>query len=126
MFIMDDPEHREYTRWDIVLATGYEIHKSMMNGDGMPLHWDRSDRVVFDVKSYVSKSRAAIERAEEKAMESKTKNYGKVFYAVPRTRDGGPLPTLDEFNEEQRQRAAMTAGKVQIGGEFSNADWKPE
>lgn len=125
MLILEDPAHVAYDKWDIRLVKALRIYKSMRNNEGVPIYWDRSDRVVFDTSSYVSKSAAAVQRAEEKASEGKSKNYGKVIYAVPRTRDGGPLPTLDEFLEEQATKRAMMAGKIKVGGEFSNADWKP-
>lgn len=124
--IFEDTSHNDWTVWDTRLVTAYEIHRSMVNGEGVPYHWDRSDKVAFDVKSYVSRSRAAVERAEEKAREGKSKNYGKTFYAVPVALDGGMLPTLAEFQEEERLRREMMAGNIRIGGEFSNADWKPK
>lgn len=126
MFIMDDPERQEWTSWDIRLMTAMEIYTSMVNGEGVPVYWDRSDRVVFEVESFTSKSRAAIEREEEKALASKAKNFGKSFYVVPKTRDGGPLPTLAEFQEEQQLKRSMMAGNIKIDSEFSNASWKPE
>lgn len=126
MFIMDDPSHQEYTLWDIRLLKAYEIHKGMMNDHNIPYYWDRSDRVVFEVGTHTSKSRAAVERAEEKAAEGKSKNYGKSFYPIPKTRDGGPLPTLQEFLDEQSKRRAMMAGRIKVGGDFSNENWKPE
>lgn len=126
MFIMDDPDHRELTLLDIRLLKALEIYENMLNNDGIPIYWDRSDRVVFEVETQTSKSRAAIEKKEEKAAEGNSKNYGKSFYAVPKTIDGGPLPTLEEFLEEQAKKRAMMAGNIRVGGEFSNADWKPE
>lgn len=103
----------------LVLYDGY------MSGTGVPMYIDRSDRVRFDVGSYVSRSKAALDRAEEKAKNSKTKNYGKVFYPIPMTTDGGPLPSLEEFIEEQDTKAQMMAGKIRVGGQFSNDSWNP-
>lgn len=126
MFILEDASHTEYNMWDMRLVKAVELYENIRSGSGVPIYWDRSDRVVFEAESYVSKSQAALDRAEEKAANSKTKNYGKVFYPVPRTTDGGPLPTLDEWLVEQEQKRQMMAGNFDLGGQFSNADWKPE
>jgi hypothetical protein len=75
----------------------------MMVGN-VPIHWDRSDRMTFDVGSYISKSRAAIDRREQ-ADANKNKNKkpvpGKVYYPIPRSIDGDPFPTWAEFAAEQ-------------------------
>lgn len=104
MFILEDPSHTEWTRWDIRLAKAFEIHEDLLVG-GIPVYIDRSERVEFDLKSYISKSRAVLDRAEDKARNSKKKNYGKMWYVVPRTTDGGPLPTLEEFLESRKNDA---------------------
>lgn len=109
MFILEDPEHTKWGKWDIRLAKALQLRNDLLQG-GVPMYWDRSDRVRFEVDSYISKSKAAVERAEEKESK-KTKGqkaYGKVFYPKPVTVDGGPLPTLEEFQEEMRERAART------------------
>lgn len=124
-FILEDPGHKEYTVWDMRLVKGLELYEDMRSGTGVPIYWDRSDRVVFEAESYTSKSQAALDRAEEKAQNSKSKNYGKRFYAVPKTTDGGPLPTLEEFLEEQEKKRQMSLGNFRLGGEFSNSGWKP-
>lgn len=127
MFILEDPQHVDWTMWDFRLAKAIEIHADMTQG-GVPIYWDRSDRVVFTAESYVSKSKAALDRAEEKAQKGKSKNYGKVFYPLPRTVDDGPLPTLEEYLEEQRVKKAMSAGNFRINPEspFSNSPEAPE
>lgn len=125
--LFDEPK-REWTRWDTILIKAYEIYTDMTNGTGIPVYWDRSDRVQFELGTYVSKSRAVLDRAEEKARESKSKNHGKVFYAIPHTVDGGPLPTLEEFLAEQSEKKKISAGnfRVKDNTPFSNADWKPK
>lgn len=55
----------------------------------------------FDVKTVVSKSKAAMGRWEKKMEKSTNKNPGLMGYPVPRTIDGGPLPTLEEWLEEE-------------------------
>lgn len=125
MFIFNDPSHTEWGAWDIRLAKAYALREEMLSG-GVPVYWDRSERVFFDVESYVSKSRAALDRAEERAQKGKKKNYGKVFYPVPRTIDDGPLPTLEEWLEEQRKIKERTTTNFRVkDGPFSNAGWKP-
>lgn len=104
------------------------LYDAYMSGTGVPMYIDRSDRVRFDVGSYTSRSKAALDAAEEKAKKGKQKNFGKVFFPIPLTTDGGPLPTLEEFLAEQKLKEEMTAGNIRIDpeGAFSNANWKPE
>ena len=124
MFVFEDPNH-EWGKWDFRLAKALELYEDMLVG-GVPIYWDRSDRVNFLTGSYTSKSKAALDRAEEKARESKNKNYGKVFYPIPKTNDGGPLPTLEEWLAEQKLKKQMSAGNITVGGsEFDNAHWTP-
>lgn len=119
MFILEDPKH-EWGKWDFRLVKGLEIHDEMIVG-GVPIYWDRSDRVRFEVGTYTSKSKQALDRAEEKARKSKNSNHGKVYYPIPKTTDGGPLPTLEEWLAERAEKAAMSAGKIVVGeGQFSN------
>lgn len=122
--IFEEPE-REWSHWDFRLVKAFQIREEMLMG-GVPIYLDRSDRVRFEVESFVSKSKAALDRAEEKASNSKQKTYGKIFYPVPKTVDGGPLPTLEEWLEEQRRKNAMKVGNIRLGGEFDNAQWSPD
>lgn len=125
MFIFENPKH-EWCKWDFRLMKALELQADMLQGN-IPVYWDRSDRVRFEIESYISKSRAALDRAEEKAREGKDKNYGKVFYPVPKTIDGGPLPTRDEWLEEQAKKKAMSVGKIKFTNDpFDNAAWAPE
>lgn len=72
--------------------------------DGLPIWWDESERVTFDAKARTSKSRAAIERAQEADGKKKKKSYGKYFIAEPRVMDGGDLPTREEWLNEQESK----------------------
>lgn len=76
-----------------------------MNGS-FPIWIDESDRVTFDVKKKISKSRAALDRDE--IATSKKKSYkpvpGQYTFAVPRTIDGGPMPSFLEWAEEQANK----------------------
>jgi hypothetical protein len=67
----------------------------------VPIWWDESDRVTFDAKARFSKSRAAIERAQEADGKKKAKAYGKYYVAEPRVMDGGDMPTRDEWIEQE-------------------------
>lgn len=124
--MFDDPAH-EWNVWDYRLVKALQIYDSMMQGN-IPIYWDRSDRVRFEVGSYVSKSRAVLDRAEERAREGKNKNYGKVLYAIPHTIDDGPLPTLEEWLREQEEKRANQAGNFRVSDNapFSNSNWKPK
>jgi hypothetical protein len=70
----------------------------------VPIWWDESDRVTFDAKARVSKSRAAIERAQEADGKKKSKAHGRYFVAEPRVMDGGEMPTRDEWLAEQESK----------------------
>ena len=70
--------------------------------DGIPIWWDESERVTFDAKARTSRSRAAIERAQDAATANGKKAVpGRYFIAEPRVMDGGEMPTRDEWLEEQ-------------------------
>lgn len=103
--ILEDPSHKEWTKWDLRLITAIQSYDAMTNDLGVPIHWDRSDRVTFDVGSVKSKSHAAIDRRKEQMAKRNVKEEpGKMYYPIPRTIDGGPMPTLAEFQEEQRRK----------------------
>ena len=72
--------------------------------DGVPIWWDESERITFDARARVSKSKAAIERAQEADGKKKNKTHGKYFIVEPRVMDGGEMPTRDEWLEEQNQK----------------------
>lgn len=123
--ILEEPG-RDWTRWDYRLVKGFTIYEDMTNNSGVPIYWDRSERVDFEVGVAYSKSRAVLDRAEEKESQSKTKSYGKSFYPIPRTKDGGPLPTLEEWLEEQAKRKEMESRIQRKPTPFSNAGWEAE
>jgi hypothetical protein len=60
--------------------------------------------VTFDAKARFSKSRAAVERAQESDSKKKSKSYGKYYVTEPRVIDGGEMPTRDEWVEEQARK----------------------
>ena len=93
-------QHREWNEWDFKLIKAHYILEDWYR-DGIPVWWDESDRVTFDAKARTSKSRAAIERAQEAQSKKKSKAHGVYFIAEPRVMDGGSLPTRKEWYEEQ-------------------------
>lgn len=87
--------------WDYRLLKAHFLLEDWYR-DGIPLWWDESDRVTFDAVARVSKSRAAIERAQDAANgKGKKPVPGRYFIAEPRVIDGGELPTRDEWIQEQ-------------------------
>lgn len=108
--IFSDPSHTEWTMWDYRLIKAHYFLQDWYR-DGVPLWLDESDRVTFDAKARFSKSRAAIERAQEADGKKKAKSYGKYYIVEPRVIDGGEIPSRDEWIEEQRNKAGMS--KVQ-------------
>lgn len=89
---------------DLKLIKAFHIREDMLVGN-VPIYWDQSDRVAFDIKTGISKSKAATERWERQ-QEKKNKNGtqstpGLFAYPVPRTVDGGPMPTLEEWVAEK-------------------------
>lgn len=99
-FIFEDPRHVEYNVWDVRLSVALGVYDDMMRGS-IPVYWDESDRIRFEVEKGVSKSRAALDRREAQEAKSKDPNYGVYYYAVPKVIDGGPLPTLQEWLDEK-------------------------
>jgi len=82
----------------------------------VPLWWDESDRVTFDAKARVSKSRAAVERAQEADGKKKTKSYGRYFIAEPRLMEGDEMPSRAEWLEEQERKRGAAPPRRPAGG----------
>lgn len=103
--IMSDPSHVEWDMWDYRLFKAHYILQDWYR-DGIPIWWDESERVTFDAKARVSKSRAAIERAQDASSgKDKKPTPGRYFVAEPRVMDGGDLPTREEWLEEQMAKS---------------------
>lgn len=83
--------------------------------DGIPVWWDESERVTFEAVARVSKSRAAIERAQEKANKAKTQVHGRYFIAEPKVVGGGEFPTRDEWLEEQVKKKGNKKPSTKFG-----------
>lgn len=102
--ILNDEEHVKWTAWDYKLLKAHYIIQDWYR-DGIPIWWDESERVAFDVSVRTSRSRAAIERAQEKANKGKSQQHGKYYVVEPRVIGGGELPTKDEWVEEQSKKS---------------------
>lgn len=63
----------------------------------------------------MSKSRAAIERAQESASKKKSTVHGRYFIAEPRAIGGGELPTRDEWLEEQAAKSGSSKPVSKFG-----------
>lgn len=97
---------------DYKLVKAYYLKQSYMSGN-FPVWIDRHPRVKFEVKSFVSNSARALEAKQaQEANKTGTPSYGKQFYAIPKTLDGGPLPTMrDYLEEEAKKRGEKPANK---------------
>lgn len=106
--IFEEPEHVTWDIWDYRLFKAHYILQDWYR-DGIPVWWDESDRVTFDAVARVSKSRAAIDRAQNSASKSKAKPvHGRYYVAQPRVMDGGEFPTREEWLKEQADKAGFT------------------
>lgn len=101
--IFNDPSHDAWDEWDYKLFKAHYILEDWYR-DGIPVWWDESDRVTFDAKARTSKSRAAVERAQEADGKKKSKAYGKYYVTEPRVMDGGDMPTREEWLKEQEEK----------------------
>lgn len=97
--------------WDYRLIKAHYILEDWYR-DGVPIWWDESDRVTFDAKARTSKSRAAIERAQEADSKKKNKSYGKYFIAEPRLMEGDEMPTRGEWLEEQDRKENRSRERI--------------
>lgn len=102
--IFNDPTHKEYDHWDLILLkTHYFIRDFTV--DGVPVWWDSSDRVGFEVKRRISRSKAALDKAQDQDNgKNKKRVFGRYYVPEPRVIDGGEFPTFAEWAEEQRQK----------------------
>lgn len=103
--LLNDPTIKEWAPIDIKLAKAYELRQTY--GD-IPPWIDRSDRVQFEARTFVSKSAAAIERKQDQDSKKKSRP-GVRYYAVPKVVDGGPMPTMAEYYEELARKEGRKA-----------------
>lgn len=102
--IFNDPTHTEYDFWDLRLLKAYYFAQDFYR-DGIPVFWDESDDVMFEVEKRISRSRAAVQRAEDSENKGERKAPpGRYYIPTPKTRGGAPFPTFkDWLNDEQRK-----------------------
>lgn len=113
--MFDDPSHSEWDVWDYRLFKAHHVLKNWYR-DGIPVWWDESDRVTFDAVGRVSKSRAAIERAQDAANAKGKKSVpGRYFIAEPRLIDGDEMPTREEWVEEQSRKNGDRSVSTKFG-----------
>jgi len=112
---MNDESHKDWTLWDYRLIKAYYILQDWYR-DGIPIWWDESERVAFNAKARISKSRAAIERAQEAANKKKSSSHGRYFVAEPVVTDGGEMPTRAEWLEEQSRKQGKSQPISKFGG----------
>lgn len=106
--IFSDPSHKEWTMWDYRLIKAHYILQDWYR-DGVPIWWDESDRVSFDAEPRISKSRAAIERAQDGASSGNKKVVpGRYYVAKPILIDGDEMPTRDEWFKEQSEKTSIS------------------
>lgn len=114
--IFSDEKHRKWTMWDYRLLKAYHMLQDWYR-DGVPIWWDESERVTFDAKARVSKSRAAIERAQEASTKGNKKAVpGRYFVAEPKVIDGGEFPTRDEWLAEQAKKSGSNQSVSKFAG----------
>jgi hypothetical protein len=102
--IFNDPKHTEYDYWDLRLLKAFHFAEDFIR-DGVPLWWDESDSVFFEVERRISKSKAALQRAEEQENgKDKKSPPGRYYIPVPKTRDGSEMPSFQDWAEEQERK----------------------
>lgn len=119
MFILDDPTHKKFAKWDIRIANAYHLMKSF-EVNGYPVWIDQSPRVSFETKERKSRSQEQLDRwqfKERKRLEKKNAQpkFGVAPYVVPKVMDDGPMPTKREWVEAQRTGAWGGEKKLTTG-----------
>lgn len=113
--MFSDPLHKEWDIWDYRLLKAHYILQDWYR-DGIPIWWDESERVTFNAKPRLSKSRAAIERAQEAANKNNKKSVpGRYYVAEPTVTDGGGMPTREEWMKEQEAKNKNSAPVTKFG-----------
>lgn len=104
--IFNDPSHKEYDFWDLRLLKAYFFTQDFFR-EGVPIWWDESDEVMFDAVPRISRSRAAVQRAEQNENAGdKSSPPGRYFVPEPKPRMGGqPLPTFADWLKERERKS---------------------
>lgn len=108
--IFNDPTHTSYDFWDLRLLKAYHFAEDFIR-EGVPIWWDESDEVSFEVEKRISRSRAAVQRAE-KSENGKDKSApdGRYYIPVPKTRGGASFPTFQDWVAEQERKRGLKKG----------------
>lgn len=128
-FILEDPSWKKLTKWDIRIANAFHMLRDF-EVNGYPVWIDQSPRVAFEQKERKSRSQAALDEwqyKERKRLEKKNAKpkFGVSPYVVPRTIDGGPMPTKAEWVEAQR--TGVWTGEMKLStGEVVKTNSSPE
>lgn len=102
--LFNDPSHTAYDYWDLKLLKAFYFSEDFIRS-GVPIWWDESDDVVFDVEKRISRSRAATEQAEKKeSSNGKDIPPGRYYIPIPRTRGGASFPTFEEWLTQQERK----------------------
>lgn len=73
--------------------------------------------MAFDAEARISRSRAAIDKAQEKANSAKNPGHGRYFIAKPRAIGGGELPNRAEWLEEQARKSGKNKPQPRRNGD---------
>lgn len=94
------------------LLKAYHFAESFVR-EGVPVWWDESDDVMFDVEKKISRSRAAVTRAEKsESGNDKEVPPGRYYIPVPRTMGGKPMPTFDDWVKDQGRKSGKNENKT--------------
>jgi len=73
--------------------------------NGIPMWWDESDEVAFETEKRISKSAAALKRAEDaETGKDKTPPPGRYYIPIPKKIGGGKMPSFAEWKSEQARK----------------------
>lgn len=73
--------------------------------DGVPIWWDESDEVFFEVEKRISRSRAAVERTQDSENgKDKKAPAGRYYIPTPKTRGGAEFPSFEDWVAEQERK----------------------
>ena len=87
-----------------MLLKAYHFSEDFIR-EGVPVWWDESDDVFFEVEKRISRSRAATQRAEKQETgKDKEAPPGRYYIPIPKTRGGAPFPTFEAWQKEQERK----------------------
>lgn len=97
----------DWIDWDYALASAWQLHEDMIDVNrGLPIHHIQSKRVKVVAELYTDKIDEAIDKAQAAKGENWKPKPGQHWIPRLKTVDGGELPTLEEFFEEQEEKTS--------------------